>query len=173
MGWSKVDSGNFTLRLLSILIFARILISRDTYIEITKFSIVGFICFGIDLGVYYLVSQAAPTWLAKAAGFGFGVFANYNFNKFWTWGQRDKSNQRFARYATLYGFSGLINILSNELFLSIIPNLEVVMSFRAVSGHIQELFAVKADKFFAVVLATGVTMVINFIGQKKWVFNQN
>jgi putative flippase GtrA len=147
------------------------LISRDTYIEITKFSIVGFICFGLDLGVYYLVSQAAPTWLAKAVGFGIGVFANYNFNKFWTWGQRDKSNQRFARYITLYGFSGFVNILSNELFLSIIPNIEVVLSFRAVSGMMKELMAIKADKFFAVVLAAGVTMVINFVGQKKWVFN--
>jgi putative flippase GtrA len=34
-----------------------------------------------------------------------------------------------------------------------------------------ELIAIKADKFFAVVLAAGVTMVINFVGQKKWVFN--
>jgi putative flippase GtrA len=157
---------------LPILIFARILISRDTYIEITKFSIVGFICFGLDLGVYYLVSQTAPTWFAKAIGFGIGVFANYNFNKYWTWGQRDKSNQRFARYITLYGLSGLVNILSNELFLSIIPNIEMVFSFRGVSGSIQELMAIKADKFFAVVLAAGVTMVINFVGQKKWVFTQ-
>jgi putative flippase GtrA len=157
---------------LPILIFARILISRDTYIEITKFSIVGFICFGLDLGVYYLVSQAAPTWFAKAIGFGIGVFANYNFNKYWTWGQRDKSNQRFARYITLYGLSGLVNILSNELFLSIIPNIEMVFSFRAVSGSVNELMAIKADKFFAVVLAAGVTMVINFVGQKKWVFTQ-
>lgn len=170
MGWPPPCSGNFIKGCRSILIFARILISRDTYIEITKFSIVGFICFGLDLGVYYLISQTAPTWLAKAIGFGIGVFANYNFNKYWTWGKRDKSNQRFARYITLYGFSGLINILSNELFLNIIPNIEMVFSFRAVSGSITELMAIKADKFFAVVLAAGVTMVINFVGQKKWVF---
>ncbi|MFN7302338.1 MAG: GtrA family protein, partial [Bacteroidota bacterium] len=91
---------------------------------------------------------------------------------YWTWGQRDKSNQRFARYITLYGLSGLVNILSNELFLSIIPNIEMVFSFRAVSGSVNELMAIKADKFFAVVLAAGVTMVINFVGQKKWVFTQ-
>jgi len=148
------------------------LISRDTYIEITKFSIVGFICFGLDLGIYYALSQFSPTWFAKAIGFGFGVFANYNLNKFWTWGHRDRSGQRFARYMTLYGISGFVNILSNEMFLRIIPNREVVMSLRNPEGVMHNLFAFKADKITAVILAAAVTMVINFVGQKKWVFSR-
>lgn len=150
----------------------RAVISRDTYIQITKFSIVGFICFGIDLGVYYLCSQFWPTWLSKAVGFGTGIFASYNLNKWWTWGERTRSSTIFARYFSLYGISGLLNILSNELFLSLLPNKEIVVSFRDQQGLIMEFFAFKADKIFAVILATGVSMVINFLGQKKWVFSQ-
>lgn len=148
------------------------MISRDTYIQITKFSIVGFICFGIDLSIYYLCSQSWPTWISKAAGFAFGVTASYTLNKWWTWGEQKHTNKLFARYITLYGISGLMNILSNELFLLWLPNREIVVSFRDSLGIIDELFAFKADKIFAVILATTVSMVVNFWGQKKWVFSR-
>jgi putative flippase GtrA len=150
-----------------------VLISRDTYIQITKFSIVGFICFGIDLSVYYFASQFWPTWISKVFGFGAGILTNYNLNKWWTWGERRHTGKLFARYITLYGVSGLLNILSNELFLKLLPNREIVVSFRDSQGLIDELFAFKADKIFAVILATGVSMVVNFWGQKKWVFSRS
>jgi putative flippase GtrA len=147
-------------------------ISRDTYIQITKFSIVGFICFGIDLGIYYLCSQYWPTWISKAVGFSTGVMTGYSMNKWWTWGEQKHTGKLFARYVTLYGISGILNILSNELFLQWLPNREIVVSFRDSQGIIDELFAFKADKIFAVILATTVSMVVNFWGQKKWVFSR-
>jgi putative flippase GtrA len=148
-----------------------VLISRDTYIQITKFSIVGFICFGIDLGVYYLCSQYWPTWISKAVGFGSGVLTSYNLNKWWTWGEQKHTGKLFARYITLYAVSGFLNIMSNELFLRWLPNREIVVSFRDNMGVIDEFLAFKADKIFAVILATAVSMVVNFLGQKKWVFS--
>lgn len=37
----------------------------------------------------------------------------------------------------------------------------------------KQLFAVKIDKLFAVLTATMVGMMINFIGQKLWVFGKS
>jgi putative flippase GtrA len=37
----------------------------------------------------------------------------------------------------------------------------------------KQLFAVKIDKLFAVLTATVVGMMINFIGQKLWVFGKS
>jgi hypothetical protein len=34
------------------------------------------------------------------------------------------------------------------------------------------IFAVKINKFFAVIFATVVGMIVNFIGQKLWVFKE-
>jgi putative flippase GtrA len=103
-------------------------------------------------------------------GFSSGVLAGYNLNKWWTWGEQKHTGKQFARYITLYGISGVLNILSNELFLKWLPNREIVVSFRDNQGVVDELLAFKADKIFAVILATTVSMVVNFWGQKKWVF---
>jgi putative flippase GtrA len=35
------------------------------------------------------------------------------------------------------------------------------------------LFAVKIDKLFAVLVATAVGMMVNFLGQKLWVFGKS
>lgn len=147
------------------------MISRDTYIELTKFGIVGVICFGIDVGVYYGLSQVAPTSVSKFFSFLIGTIANYNFNKFWTWGQSDRDQKRLYKYLILYGLSLTVNVLANEFFLSIIPNnLLEVNIFNDKTGKTMSLVAFKFDKILALIGATAVSMVINFFGQKWWVF---
>jgi putative flippase GtrA len=37
----------------------------------------------------------------------------------------------------------------------------------------KQLFAVKIDKLFAVLTATAVGMMVNFLGQKLWVFGKS
>lgn len=152
------------------------LISRDTYIELTKFGIVGGICFGLDLSVYYGLTEmfGVPTFVAKAFSVVLAIFVNYYLNKTWTWGQSNRDRRRFARYMVLYAVSGMLNVVSNELFLSILPDNEFQMFIMDKGLAVQKpFFTMKLDKFLAVIGATVVGMMVNFTGQKLWVFRSS
>jgi putative flippase GtrA len=152
------------------------LISRDTYIELTKFGIVGGICFGLDLSIYYGLTEflGTPTFVAKGISVVVATFVNYYLNKTWTWGQSNKDTKRFARYLALYAVSGFLNVFSNEIFLNILPDNEFQMFIMDKSLAIQKpFFTMKLDKFIAVIGATIVGMIVNFIGQKLWVFRHS
>jgi putative flippase GtrA len=152
------------------------LITRDTYIELTKFGIVGSICFGLDLATYYALTEAilVPTFVGKAAGVVLATLLNYYLNKSWTWGQTNRNSKRFAKYILLYAISGLLNVLSNELFLRVLPSREFQMFISDPAISIQKPFlAFKLNKFIAVIGATLVGMVVNFVGQKLWVFKSS
>ena len=151
------------------------MISRDTYIELTKFGIVGGICFGLDLAIYYGLTEmfGVPTFAAKAIGVIAATSLNYYLNKSWTWGRKDRSNKRFAKYMLLYCVSGAVNVLSNELFFHTLPQNEFQMFIADTNHNIQKpFFTLKLHKFLAVILATVIGMIINFIGQKIWVFRE-
>jgi len=148
-------------------------ISSKTYIALTKFAIVGGLSFFIDLSVYYLLSQTMDTVIAKSLGIVLATWVNYQLNKRWTWGQKNKNKDRFARYIALYTFSGILNVLSNEIFLSHIPIADLTLNLNYPSQNLNtDIFAVKINKFFAVIFATAIGMMINFIGQKIWVFKE-
>lgn len=140
--------------------------------QLTKFGISGVIAASIDFLVYYSVSAMAPTMLAKALGFVIGTYVTYNLNKFWTWRKRDKDKLMVAKFLGLYGASMLINVLVNEYSLARIPNNEFLLMTRPESGDLHELAAMKLDKVFAFVIATGFSSIFNFLGQKFWVFRE-
>lgn len=150
------------------------MISSKTYIALTKFGLVGGLSFLVDLAIYYALSQFLPTYVAKSTAIVLATFLNYRLNKAWTWGQKEKSSTQFAQYIMLYATSGTLNVLSNELFLYLLPNADLVLNLDYPKQALHQiLFAVKVDKFFAVILATLVGMVVNFAGQKLWVFKEN
>ena len=149
------------------------MISRDTYIELTKFAIVGAICFGLDLSLYYglTVMLGLPTFVAKALSVISATMFNYYLNKTWTWGQSNHDPRRFAKYVLLYSISGLLNVLSNEAFLKWLPDNEFQMLIIHAEQAVQQpFFTIKIDKILAVLGATMVGLLVNFIGQKTWVF---
>ena len=152
------------------------MISRETYIELTKFGIVGVLCFGLDLSIYYGLTTLPwiPTFIAKSISVVSSTLFNYYLNKTWTWGQNNRDAKRFTRYVALYSISGLLNVLSNELFLQWLPDNEFQMLIMHTELAIQKpFFTIKLDKFIAVIGATLVGMMVNFIGQKWWVFNES
>ncbi|MCC7297701.1 MAG: GtrA family protein [Bacteroidia bacterium] len=151
------------------------MISRDTYIELTKFGIVGSLCFGLDLVLYYTLTEyfGAPTYLGKSISVISATFLNYYLNKTWTWGQSNRDSKRFAKYLALYVVSGLLNVVSNEIFFNIFPKNEFQMLIIDPQALLQKPFlTIKLNKLFAVIGATVVGMVVNYIGQKLWVFKE-
>jgi putative flippase GtrA len=64
-------------------------------------------------------------------------------------------------------------VLSNEIFLQWLPDNEFQMLIVHTEQAIQKpFFTIKLDKFIAVIGATVVGMMVNFIGQKWWVFKE-
>ncbi len=113
------------------------------------------------------------TFIAKSLGIVLATWVNYQLNKRWTWGQKNKNKDRFARYIALYTFSGILNVISNEIFLSHIPIADLTLNLNYPSQNLNtDIFAVKINKFFAVIFATAIGMMMNFIGQKIWVFKE-
>ena len=104
---------------------------------------------------YFLNFNSAD--VAKAIGFMCGSLYTYYMNKRFTWKQRNRNNRRLARFFALYSVSFVMNIMGNKWALTwpdeVVPLLKV--------------------KDSAFLFATGLSVVINFLGQKLWVFNHN
>lgn len=147
------------------------MISSKTYIALTKFGIVGGLSFFIDFSIYYLVSQYLPTYVAKSISTITSTYVNYQLNKHWTWGQKESKKGLLPKYLTLYAISGLMNVLTNEYLLHALPHAELSANL-IFPDSTKHLFSFKVDKIFAVLGATIMVMVINFLGQKLWVFTE-
>jgi len=161
------------------------LISSRTFIAFTKFGLVGGLSFLVDMSVYYGMATFLPTYFAKALGILVATFVNYKLNTYWTWETKKSDmgiglrNETLKKYLMLYALSGGINVGTNEFMLALLPNWELQLNLILPqvgyildnhNGGIEQLFAVKIDKLFAVLTATVVGMGINFLGQKLWVF---
>ncbi|MBR9861434.1 GtrA family protein [bacterium] len=138
--------------------------------ELTKFGLVGISAVCVDLFVYYLLSQFISVDISKALSFLSGTFVTYNLNKYWTWRQTDKNTTRLIWFVVLYAGSMLINVGVNSLALDYLPNTEMFISTKTDAGELVSRLAMKMDKFIAFFIATAVSSVFNFIGQKYWVF---
>jgi len=165
-------------------------ISSKTYIALTKFGIVGGLSFLVDMTVYYGIAVFLPTYIAKALGIIVATGVNYKLNSLWTWGMKkgdnpyQKQQSVLRNYLLLYAMSGSVNVLTNELMLFVLPNwvlqLNVVFPSHTLAAAAKstlmgtkELISVKIDKLFAVLVATIVGMMVNFLGQKLWVFGKS
>jgi len=63
---------------------------------------------------------------------------------------------------------------SNEFFLFTIPESNINIFFENIElGNSTILTSFKSHKFAAVILATMVGMVVNFLGQKLWIFKED
>lgn len=111
--------------------------------------------------------------LYKAMGFITGTAVTYNLNKFWTWRQTDKSSKRLGKFIFLYAISFVINIAVNKYSLQFIPDNDFVLMMRKYDDGLKQLFAMKIDKLAAFFFATAASTIVNFVGQKLWVFKPN
>ncbi|MFY0644047.1 MAG: GtrA family protein [Bacteroidia bacterium] len=142
----------------------------ETSKQLTKFGLAGISAVCVDLFAYYLLSQFLDVNISKALGFATGTLVTYNLNKYWTWRQTDKNNLRLAWFLVLYAISMIINVAVNSLALTYLPNSEILIQIKGLSSEAKQLFAMKTDKFVAFFIATAVSSIFNFIGQKYWIF---
>ena len=115
--------------------------------EIKRFLIAGFSAVGTDLFSYYILLNFLSYNIAKAISFVLGTIVAFILNKYWTFEKKEKSYSEIIKFSSLYTTTLGANILTNIMVLNIY--------------HMT---------FLAFLIATGVSALLNFIGQKWWVF---
>lgn len=115
--------------------------------ELIRFLIAGFSAVGVDLISYNILLNFLNHNIAKGFAFFFGTAIAYLVNKYWTFEKHEKSYREILKFAFLYSATLIINIITNHYVL-------IASEF----------------VFLAFLIATGISAIINFLGQKFWVF---
>ena len=115
--------------------------------EMKRFLIAGISAVGTDLLMYYILLNFFDHALAKATSFMIGTVVAYIINKYWTFEKHMRSYKEMLKFGILYTVTLFANVATNEVTLNM-------------SGIV----------FIAFLTATGVSTILNFIGQKWWVF---
>lgn len=116
--------------------------------ELKKFLVAGCSAVGTDMGSYFLLLEFFPHSVSKGVSFLLGTIVAYFFNKYWTFEKQEKSLTEIARFGMLYSMTLGANVMTNKATLMVSGNM-ILFSF---------------------LVATSVSTVLNFVGQKWWVF---
>ena len=116
--------------------------------ELKRFLVAGFSAVGTDLLFYYILLNFLSHDISKGISFLIGTIVAYVINKYWTFEKHERSYKEMIRFGILYSITLVANILTNKSVLDI--SSEMV--------------------FLAFLSATSVSTVLNFLGQKLWVF---
>ena len=115
--------------------------------QLKRFLVAGFSAVGTDLITYYILLNFLHHDIAKTISFLLGTVVAFVINKYWTFEKHEKSYKEMWQFGVLYATTLGANVITNRF---IVDTTEIV--------------------FLAFLIATGVSTVLNFIGQKWWVF---
>lgn len=115
--------------------------------EIKRFVIAGFAAVGTDLVTYYIMLNFFKYDIAKMLSFILGSIVAFMINKYWTFEKYKKSYKQIVQFAILYIATLAVNTIINHFTLNF---------FKII--------------FLAFLIATGASTILNFLGQKFWVF---
>jgi|TARA_B110000503_G_scaffold56406_1_gene90398 putative flippase GtrA len=115
--------------------------------ELKRFLLAGLSAVATDLATYYILLNFIPHDIAKAISFLLGTILAFIINKYWTFEKYQKSYKEMMKFGILYSLTLGANVMTNN----------IVLEYTSLV-------------FLAFLVATGVSTVLNFIGQKWWVF---
>ncbi|MCX5920498.1 MAG: GtrA family protein [Candidatus Melainabacteria bacterium] len=142
--------------------------------QLRGFVLAGLIGTLIDYGFYQLYDQWLPPLLSKGLAFSSATLFVYFMNKFWTFKQPLHSRREISAFFALYTVSMVVNTAVNSLCLQGLPSVHqylMVHSTNELTNWLLPLFShARSVKLMAFLMATGTSTMINFMGQKFWVF---
>lgn len=104
----------------------------------------------VDFLVYnLLLFLGAETWAAKTVSYISGAVVGFIINKFWTFNSPEFHGSEIVKYIILYAVSAAANALVNSAVIAWL-----------------------GWKIFAFLAATGTSTIMNFLGQKFFVFRR-
>ncbi len=115
--------------------------------EIPRFIIVGLSAVFTDFISYIALLYFLQHDYAKTISFILGSIVAFNLNKYWTFKRYLNNKYEIIKFIMLYTTTLYLNISTNRLSIELTDM--ILLSF---------------------VVATGISTMVNFIGQKFWVF---
>ena len=115
--------------------------------ELKRFLIAGLSAVGTDFMTYYIMLNFLHHDIAKILSFILGTIVAFIANKYWTFKRYKKSHKQILQFIILYSATLFVNVMINR---SVLDFTELV--------------------FLALLIATGASTILNFVGQKWWVF---
>lgn len=117
--------------------------------EVLKFLVGGGSAVVVDASVYVALKAYIDIAAAKSISYILGAVVGFIINKRWTFQSKKFKISEVFKYIILYVCSALANAGVNQIILSVIPS--TVLAF---------------------ICATGISTIINFLGQKFIVFRK-
>ena len=124
-------------------------IDDSTKQQLMKFVVSGIVAVAVDLGVYYLLNHYINHNISKGISFLAGSIVAFLLNKYWTFEIKEFSGVQLIRFFSLYVTTLVINVLINKGVLNLFGGV-----------------------LFSFLCATAASTILNFIGQKFWVFKR-
>ncbi|MBX3073501.1 GtrA family protein [Candidatus Obscuribacterales bacterium] len=124
--------------------------------EIKRFLVAGGSAVACDTAVYFLLLPFLPPSISKAISFIAGTIVAFLLNKFWTFKKPKRSHVEIVKFICLYLSTLGANVAVNRVMLDVAPTLIPMLK--------------PYEAQFAFLAATGTSTVLNFLGQKFWVF---
>jgi putative flippase GtrA len=116
--------------------------------QLRRFLFAGVCAVVTDFILYYILINFLSYNIAKGVSFIVGSIVAYMINKYYTFENKEKSYKQIIKFIILYTLTLLANISANKLVLHI--NIELIL--------------------LAFLVATAISTILNFLGQKYWVF---
>lgn len=126
--------------------------------QLGKFIAAGVLATLVDFGTYFTLLYTVLEGrydASKAVAYVLGTTVAYLLAKFWTFPDRTPAKGETLRFLALYAVAAVVNVLVNR---------------GALWGALTLGVPQHAAELGAVVSATGCSMILNFLGQKLWVF---
>lgn len=123
--------------------------------QFSRFLIGGMVSVNIDWFAYFLVNQYSDlgSTFSKATGFLLGTIFAFYYNGTVTFHSK-LGKPEFLRHVILYILSMTINV--------------TVFNFAMKTGH--TIFG--STSILSLALATSISMILNFLGMRNWVFRR-
>lgn len=133
---------------------------RESLKQIRRFIVIGTSSVVVDLSLYAALTALLhlDTVPAKGLSYFSGMIVGFVGNKLWTFESSRKSVAEPIIYIALYATSLGVNVVCNEAALRI--------------GHVLDVLPERENRIVAVLFATGVTTVLNFLGMRLITFRR-
>lgn len=125
-------------------------------IVLFRFATVGCINTAVDFGIFTLLRSIFDVdyLICQAAGFIAGVINSFILNKTWTFENQLSTSSTHVQFAMFFTVSSI------SLGISLL-GLKILVQYGGMNVYI------------AKVLVTGLTQLVNYLGYRFWVFQQN
>ncbi|MBR4890771.1 MAG: GtrA family protein [Clostridia bacterium] len=146
------------------------MINRENVKQIAKFGTVGVFNTLVDYGIFYILISYANLHksISQVIATAIAMYGSFIINKYWTFKKRERGDfGEIIKFIVVNLISMVSVIFFTHIFYDILHLERVVSSIVKNINYTEELNIMICKAFASV-----ISLAINFLGNKLWVFNK-